>query len=418
MSYYDDAYDSFLGTSIQGSSKEANPDVFLEAYYGKLPEFEEIEKLLGIMMEKAKKDPQKANPNKWEENAKIQKLFCKVFGFKATYIYWIPRNTPNAFTITLYSLMLFGDTKDFIEKRSDRGFYDSSKTSVLTVYGYTGLLLDELNLTPRELLAIILHEIGHNFDFSAYHLISYWINNIACLGLYGRWTKKHLAVEDLADEKMKYYYQYKDQFDEEYEDQETRDKIAAREKKLMDRYRNRGKFVLSLEALSNLINIMFYAPAAIPIQLLSLDGKMGELFADSFATAYGYGQELITSLEKLGSDGNFKYKDNSATANFLRDLNKTMGEILNGMVEIHGSNQERAKESLKKLKNDLKTCDYPPGMKEELEKEIARVETYYKTLLNATEGEKKTMNMRWRKFCDKFFGGSLSISRLFKQNKV
>ena len=52
MGYYDDAYDSFLGTSTQGSSEVANPDVFLEAYYGKLPEFEEIEKLLGIMMQK------------------------------------------------------------------------------------------------------------------------------------------------------------------------------------------------------------------------------------------------------------------------------------------------------------------------------------------------------------------------------
>lgn len=418
MGYYDDAYDSFLGTSTKGSSEVANPDVFLEAYYGKLPEFEEIEKLLGIMMRKARKDPMKANPNKWEENAKIQKLFCKVFGFKSTYIYWIPRNTPNAFTITLYSLMLFGDTKDFIEKRSDRGFYDSSKTSVLTVYGYTGLLLDELNLTPRELLAIILHEIGHNFDFSAYHLISYWINNIATLGLSGLWTRRHKAVEDLADEKMKYYYQYKDTFDEEYEDQKTREEIAAKEKKAMDRYRNRGKVTMTLEALMTLITTMFYAPAAIPIQLLNLDGKMGELFADSFAVSYGYGEELITSLEKLGGDNGFKYKDNGPTATFLRDLNATLAEIFNGMVEIHGSNQERAKESLKKLKVDLKTSDYPPGMKAELEKEIQRLESYYNTLISASDGEKMTIQKRWRRFCEKFFGGSLSISRIFKQNKV
>ena len=418
MGYYDDAYDSFLGTSTQGSSEVANPDVFLEAYYGKLPEFEEIEKLLGIMMQKARKDPYKSNPNKWEENAKIQKLFCKIFGFKATYIYWIPDNVPNAFTITLYSLMLFGDTKDFIEKRSDRGFYDSSKTSVLTVYGYTGLLLDELNLTPRELLSIILHEIGHNFDFSAYHLISYWINNIATLGLYGMWTKKHLAVEDLADEKMNYYYQFKDHYDETFEDPEARKKEDEANKKIMDRYRNRGKLVLSLEALATLITTMIYTPVAIPIQLLNLDGKMGELFADSFATAYGYGQELISGLEKLGSNKGFQYKDNSKTAVFLRDLNRTMNEILNGMIEIHGSNQERAKESLKKLKVDLKTCDYPAGMREELEKEIARVESYYNTMIHATEGEKMTIQKRWRRFCEKFFGGSLSISRLFKQNKV
>ena len=110
---------------------------FMEAYYGKLPEFEEIEKCFGIIQEKARKEGYNSNPNKYPETKRIQNLFSKVFGLKKTIFYWVPSNVVNAYTVTVYSFMLFGESKDYIEKRKDKGFYDTSGRSVFTVYSYT-----------------------------------------------------------------------------------------------------------------------------------------------------------------------------------------------------------------------------------------------------------------------------------------
>ena len=86
--------------------------VYMEAYYGKLPEFEEIEKCFGIIQEKARKEGYNSNPNKYPETKRIQNLFSKVFGLKKTIFYWVPSNVVNAYTVTVYSFMLFGESKD------------------------------------------------------------------------------------------------------------------------------------------------------------------------------------------------------------------------------------------------------------------------------------------------------------------
>ena len=165
-------------------SNEEKPEPIFESYYGKLPEFEMIENLFEGIISKGRKEKNKANPNKYSENKEVCKILKKVFGFKDAFLYWIPSNSVNAYTVTVHSLMIFGESKDFIEKRSDKGFYDNSHRSVLTVYLYTGILDEKVDLTPAELLSIVLHEIGHNFDYSPYHTITFFIDSILTMGEY------------------------------------------------------------------------------------------------------------------------------------------------------------------------------------------------------------------------------------------
>ena len=63
-------------------SKEVKGYLMQEAYYGKLPEFNEMEKLFDSIIARVKKEKEKSNPNKYPEMKKISKLFCKIFGFK------------------------------------------------------------------------------------------------------------------------------------------------------------------------------------------------------------------------------------------------------------------------------------------------------------------------------------------------
>ena len=141
-----------------------------EAYYGKLPEFDELESLFDSVIKKANKEGlNRCNPNKYPEQKKICKIFSKLFGFKETLFYWEPFYAANAYTYSLNVFMVYTDKKKLIQKRQDKGFYDSSHSIILSVYITTGLL--HKNMSARELIAVILHEIGHNFDYLQYKSI-------------------------------------------------------------------------------------------------------------------------------------------------------------------------------------------------------------------------------------------------------
>jgi hypothetical protein len=392
---------------------ENNNQVFMEAYYGKLPEFVKIESCFNEIIKKARIEKYKSNPNKYPENKEIQKLFCKIFGFKKMILYWIPSDTLNAFTVTVSSYMLFGESKDFIEKRSDRGFYDTSGKSVLTVYAYTGLLNESTNMDGNEVLAILLHEIGHNFDYSRFHMIEFLTDAILTLGISTVDPMTHKTIGDLNDVKLDYMDEVKKEYDDLYKKPKERKKKAEEYNKALDKYLNKGLFRKSvIYTLTTLLAV----PFSIPMQFFDLGYHKGEQFADSFATSYGYGNELISGLGKLRNSP-VPLKEGKVI-NVFRDLYTLSEEIFLGMYECHGTNQERCKETIKKIKADIKSGDYPPELHDDLVAQLEKMEAQYHEMLYATEDEKYKITKFWRKICNVIFGGAPNIAKFFKANRV
>lgn len=390
---------------------------YMEAYYGKLPEFEEIENCFNRIIEKARVEKYKANPNNYPETKKIQKLFAKVFGLKKAIFYWIPSEINNAYTVTVYSMMLFGESVDYIEKRTDRGFYDTSGKSVFTVYAYTGLLNKESNLTGKELTAILLHEFGHNFDYSKYHMISFMFDMLDNPEA-AAWCQEHNTIEDHNDVKTEYYKETKKKYDPLYKSESKRKREAERYKRNLKKALNAGMFSQTLTFLFNTITFPVQLVFALPVQLTSLDGKKGELFADSFATSYGYGSELVTGLEKLGDLSHVKLEKHSKGLDVMRSLNAAMDEMFIGIYEIHGTTQERCKETIKKLEADIKHGDYAPELRDELYAELDKMKARYKYMLTLEGSGNNRPLMIWRKICNVIFGGAPNIAKLFKPNRV
>ena len=388
---------------------------FMEAYYGKLPEFEEIEKCFGIIQEKARKEGYNSNPNKYPETKRIQNLFSKVFGLKKTIFYWVPSNVVNAYTVTVYSFMLFGESKDYIEKRKDKGFYDTSGRSVFTVYAYTGLLQKEVGLTPKELTSILLHEFGHNFDYSKYHMISFLLDVIVD-PTFIYTVNANKTIEDHNDVKTDYLKEVRNEYDSLYKDKKARKRKDDSYRKALEKALNKGVFAQTISFLMKFATLPAVAIIGLPIQLLSLDGKKGELFADSFATAYGYGSDLISGLEKLGNT-TVPVKHTKAL-DILRDLNSCMDEIFNGILEIHGSNQERCRATIKKLEADIKSGDYPPELKEELYLELDKMKERYHQMMTISPEDTNKIQKVWRKICNIIFRGAPNIAKFFKANRV
>ena len=393
-----------------------NNELFMEAYYGKLPEFEEIEMLFDSIIKRARADGYDSNPNKYVETKKIEKIFAKVFGLKKMVLYWIPSNVKNAYTVTIQSILLFGESKDYIEKRTDRGFYDTSGRSVFTVYAYTGLLQKDINLSAHELTAILLHEFGHNFDYSKYHMISFLVDCLVNPG-YANSIENNKSIEDHNKIKDEYLKNTKKYWNKIYASKPERKRKDREYKRAMEKALRTGMFQKTIRFIASTLTLPFILIISLPVQLLSLDGKKGELFADSFATSYGYGSDLITGLEKLGDVSKIKV-EHSKGLDIMRDLNNCMDEIFIGLLEIHGTTQERCKETIKKLEADIRSSDFPPELEEELHDELNKVKARYMELLAVSENGDDKILKAWRKICNAIFGGAPNIAKLFKPNRV
>lgn len=415
MGYYEEnLYESFVEqmnpTEIQKPAMEEE-EPFNEEYIGKLPEFIKVSEIFDKMIEKAKLDPKKMNPNDWKENEQICTILAKVFGLKRVWFYWVPHDMRNAFTVTIHSFLVLGDSKDLIEYRTGKGFYDTSHRSIFTIYGYCGLLLPEAKMTGKELLAIFLHELGHNFDYSPYHHVSFLAKAMIEAG--GSTIDQNNAV------KMDYYNQVTEQYDSYYSKNSIkRKKEREKYQKAIEKYLNSGLLKNFIQCAYHIIHMPLYALISIPTQLSQLDGKKGEQFADSFATAYGYGPELISALGKLGTYDNVKVTNCGKATVFFRDLNNCLGEIINGLAEVHGTDQERCKDCINKLRKDLANTDYPKGMKEDLETEINRLESLYMEMLTSTPDDRQKITKAWRRLCDKLFGGAFNVAKWFKPNQM
>lgn len=384
--------------------------VINEAYYGKLPEFETIEKLLDNISKKIKADPKKCNPNKYPETKQIEKLFCKVFGFKKSFLYWEPFNQGNAYTVALNALILFSDKKDAIVKLSNTGFYDQSGKSVLTIYISNGLILRD-DLSSKELLAVILHEIGHNFDVSKYHLIEYMLDAISSLGTSIYQYKK----TDIDEAKLN----YKDKLTEHDEYLYDHDTKRAKENNTNDANMKKiYKINIWLNGILSSTRLGIHILLSPFAQLLNLGNKKGEIFADSFPSAYGYSVELVSALNKLGKEKDFYYKPTNGVTKFLYDLYNFNEEIFVSLSDCHGTNQERCKDCLLKLQWDLKNNDFSPELKEELINKINETTDIYKQFIDKSEYEKMPITRAWHHIVNTIFGGRVGFAKFFPRHKV
>ena len=385
-----------------------------ERYYGQLPEFIEMEKNLQGIIDKIKKDPKHCNPNTYKENAKLSSLMKKVFGVKRVIFYWEPYNVENAYTIPCNVLLLIGDSGKHIVKRQDSGFYDDSHKMILTIYLYPGLIT-MADLTARELLATILHETGHNFDKSGYHMMSLVIDSFLSLGLALLGTLPFKNKENKI--KLDYYNKTKKEDDKLFDDNKKRDKLN---KDLLNRYKNyykRIKWSTILTTPLYIAAIPLFAVLSPFIQLPDLARKNGEIFSDSFATAYGYGEDLIRALEKFDNSDKY-YKPKTKLQEFMTDLGKFQSEVYVAFFDCHGTNQERCKHILHKLKKDLKKNDFPPELREELVNEINRITRQHKRLRKFDENERFKLTKVWRKVSHFLFGGIPGISKLLPRHQV
>lgn len=390
---------------------------FAEEYIGKLPEFSRISELFNRILEKARKDLYGYNPNNSKENKEIERILIKFFGLKKIYIWWSPDYIGNAGAYTAHVYNLTPNIMEtLISRKRGRGFYDTEHVCVFGMCLHCGLLDPKFNLTGSEITALALHEIGHCFDMSPLSHVRAWQEEYIheCEDAEIDPIKNANDIIDSVIDDEGYYK------DGQFLHPRTRERKYKERERLLRAYHQSTAFQYFKAGLGRFgKNLLWIISGGAAIrQLMCAKDRFSEQFADSFAVTYGFGAELISSLEKLHDKSMYLSKATSKSLMLWRDFYDAQNEIVNMMSDEHATNQARCKDCINKLKNDLNQNDYPPEMKKDIMGEIRSLEKIYSKMVNCNPEQRISFVRGWRQFCEKLFGGKPEITRILGKNQM
>lgn len=382
-------------------------DYITEAFMGKTPTLQEAEKVLGELSELIKNKPM-ADYTNHQLNVKLCALLSKQFGFKHTYIRWYRSSEITTNVYTLFSIDASFTGSDYIECHKNRGYYDSKHKHTCYIRASV-TLLSKLNLTPNELMSILIHEIGHNFDYSGYMFFNVIVsllytiitNNLIPPIKMTNPGKNLTATLAMGIDKIVDVFKFT--------------KYIAQFFK--DAYSLLFRIVESLIAIPTFLSTPMQVLLSPLTHLLTTPKRKIEQFADSFAAMYGYGPSLASAFIKLDNanlNKNPKILLTKINKDFLL-MNRYITSVLLGAG--YGSNDTRIYSNLTYLRNEIKSTDYPKELKAELLENVNKIEEIYNYYIDGDDEHKNIFTLFVRQMVsDIFKRRSDYIAKFFPDN--
>ena len=369
-----------------------------EAYIGKSDLLQKIEEQIGIVrMNLDRNKPFDSNP----EVLKLNRLFEEQFGMQIFAFHMDPHKELNAYTRTLCTHFDIAGKinypKSVIIDRQKGFRFKPGNNFCIQVVVYFGLLANP-DFTDGEILAIILHEIGHNFaDFidnkiklQSINIMEAWkaallqdaiLASLPIITIpfaimdYKNTIKRN--TNDFANQKAQ-------------KNQSSQSKISAKinglNARIGDFFNDLGDVIAAYNPIRRAI-----AKASLKVRELyrdeltksakeSLD-RRNEIIADKFAGMYGYGVELASSFQKMG-DYVSRSKEWINKLPGGEKVNNTWDEIYKDINEFdcHPHKIQRINENIKLLKNELTLQDMDPKMKAAIIQQIKDMEAIVKDM--------------------------------------
>lgn len=362
-----------------------------EVYFGNTPDIQEAQKYLSLLRKEIIKNDTlfvktaSSNKNLYKFNRQIE----KIFGFKTFSLVIIYSDELNAFTIPLsMHVDVHNPSKKFKPNKSTMKFDTEAEFNCMT-FIYTGLFLDE-RFSDREIMAILLHEIGHNFSSSLDSDILLF--NSIKKSIYVLKTLSDIILQSndliqLTTNTVGFALNNSNKVSGIVE--RNIQKILKDNKSIaifIDSYTSAINKLLSLISNFNLLSVIISLnPILILINILrnvlvSLNPLNfinvimcfnDERVADNFVTMYGYGDELSSALLKF----EFKNKNRKSTIlELIRESVMLPVEILLAPLDEHPENVSRAASQIDYLKKELQDSNLDPKMKKEITKQIKNIE--------------------------------------------
>lgn len=369
--------------------------VLEEAYKGKTKQLKDLEKMIG---ENRKKyyDTFKVGGSYYTDPdfEKIGDKIADIFGFKCCDFNLTNDPAPNAFTVPCgFSITnnISGSTiQKIIQDKDNLHYKDKMMSCIIRVTSgaYTNKVF-----TDAEITALIIHEVGHNFQHNVnnglrtYSIFMYFMN---MFGFIGNLMNGNIpgAIHSFI-----------------MSDSESRTAINKWAKQsglgnLVNTVGNITGFikVIVAEVLELVGRLTLGIPAGmINIASIILKGgldpigtifgifispvkKGAENVSDDFAASHGYGSELISALSKIELDP-------EASATQIGRLSKRLpifdsvctlfalpSMIVSQLFTDHPLTPKRAMGIVAELRRELNKSDVSPKMKKEIEMQIKEVE--------------------------------------------
>lgn len=321
---------------------------------------------------------------------KLEEELTKFFKVSEIRIFW-NSGMINAYTLPASSFMI-------MNRRNN----NTTSTTKIHIEVFEELVY-YANLNERELLAVLLHEIGHNFYYNPILVASEMLTVV--------FTPLNIVLMFIG----KAVYKGKAHLD--------------------NAIKRHLPFITNISTLINDIKIQFsdflkpfkmaellmkFVTYGVPDPIGRFFGSIGqygnERGADSFCTKYGYGPEQASALKKLelskGTIGGKMRSDMGTLGDLMNDFSSLSLDLIAMFIfDEHPNNNQRASSMLKKLERDLANNDYPPELKKDLENEIRRMRSVYETL-NDNESNIE-IKKAWYNMLDHATNGHSDIREIF-----
>lgn len=242
-------------------------------------------------------------------------------------------------------------------------------------------------LTGAEIMAILLHEIGHSFYVGPLHEIAAeTINMLNVVDLAN--LAQSMIVNGLLVEGSTYATEY---LNKEYKTKNIFSRIFNSISSFMSPYMQLTQLFEPIR--TAMVMMAQFSIATIMTPLTFVGGLVGydaEKFSDSFATTYGYGAELASAMIKLEQAripfvANRKNKA-VEVSEFLLGMVKMPIYYLSLLCDPHSVSVTRLENNLKYMKAAGEKLTNDPKLKKEYEESLKKLEDLEKDILAGKQG--------------------------------
>lgn len=367
--------------------------VLNEAYFGKTKKLIEIENLiqdlrdkygtgrdvttLGIGFGSVESDPL------WK---KIQDAFCDEFGFTSCYMTLTRTVQPNAATlpISFETSKASSALRDIVIKKHGVGIkYSKNVFAHFYIIISSAILFDD-RFTPGECVAIILHEVGHNFQHLTYNQLGPIQNGLFnlyfILCLFSGIIRFDLLIATDTNFRASIINFLRD----------LRTAFPTL-KEAVDFGQNLLENIIAILPLSNvtaMLAIAKYLRTGVDgVSLLT--GYADEQASDRFVSYYGYGAELTSALGKFETNpiASERIINQIPLLGSLYSFEKVIFLAILKMFDPHPQFTARYNAVRSELEYNLEKSGIDKSAKKAIQKQIEQVDEAYRVSMEVTPEE-------------------------------
>jgi hypothetical protein len=356
-----------------------------EVYVGRLPEIDQMVTDIHNIREEYRA---KGNISVLKTTKIFEKHVEEMWGFKAFLFDIYISSTPNAYTMCAGSC-IDCHIETAIECTS-KGYRFSKKSNISAITKIATSLLADNDLSDEEILAIILHEVGHSFAERADQV------NVTMDAARRSYLLSQIFNIFISILLLNPFY-LKQTIDNIFKSFSTINTISTKIEKIIKsvpglrHLQMAGKSMTTFieEKIDNWLTMMgrnSYTDETLKatekakkkaeknVEKNKLDSNTAfarslERLSDDFANMYGFGTQLATGLIKMGSP----YKYGVLADNKVTDLQKKIDSAvmdLYAAIDAHPGNCDRVLAMIDALEQDYKTLKVDSRIKEQMRKDI------------------------------------------------